>query len=207
MNSGHSWVRHFASTRRSGDCKNEILSRSPVGFASFNGSFISNRCMSREYFREDAVISETARSWCIRFSEMCLEVTWFSVKHDIASEAVKKFSRILLRSYTERIEPATCQNYFARIVNSARRDSFSRSDVCCYTIGTRVSSTDHLCIIAIKVQIRFPLFRDTCSRDEVIKFDWQMDNRITGSRSKLINELQCYKIIHHAKLLFVEHCM
>jgi len=98
------------------------------------------------------------RSWCIRFSEMCLEkVTWFSAKHDVASEAVKKFSRILLRSCTERIDPVTCQNYFARLVNSARRDFFSRLDVCCHTVEIRALSTNQPCII--KVRIRFPLSR------------------------------------------------
>lgn len=93
---------------------------------------------------------------------MCLEkVTRFSVKHGVASEVVKKFSRILLGSYTERIEPATCQNYFARVANSARRDFFPRPDVCRHTVETRASSTDQLCIIAIKVRIRFPLSRHT----------------------------------------------
>ena len=93
---------------------------------------------------------------------MCLEeVTWLSAKHDVASAAVKKFSRILLRntSPTKRIEPVTRENYFARAVNSARRDFFSRPDVCCHTTETRASSTDQLCIIAIKVRIRFPLSR------------------------------------------------
>lgn len=66
------------------------------------------------------------RSWCIRFAEMCLKkVTRFPTKHDAASEAVRKFPHILLRSYTERIDPAKCQNYFIQPVNSAHRDFFS----------------------------------------------------------------------------------
>lgn len=69
--------------------------------------------------------SRGQRSWCIRYPEMCLKkVTRFPTKNDVASEAVKKFARILLGSYTERIEPATCQNYFVEAVNSASRDFF-----------------------------------------------------------------------------------
>lgn len=40
------------------------------------------------------------------------------------SEAVKKFTRILLGSYAEQIEPATCQNYFVEAANSVSRDFF-----------------------------------------------------------------------------------
>lgn len=115
---------------------------------------------------------------------MCLEeVTWFSAKHDVTSAAVKKFSRILLRSRTERIEPVTCQNYFARAVNSARRDFFSRLDVCCHTAETRASSTDQLCIIAIEVRIRFPLSRHAAMMKLSSSIDEKLRNYKIGNRN------------------------
>lgn len=94
-------------------------------------------------------------------SQKCVWGRWlgFSVQHDAASEVVKKFPRILLRACAVRIEPPTCQNYLARVVSSARRDFFSRPDVRRRTVETRAPGADQLCIIAIKVRIRFPLSR------------------------------------------------
>jgi len=110
------------------------------------------------------------RSWCIRFLEMCLEeVTWFFAKHDV--EAVKKFSRILLRSCTERIDPVTCQNYFARLVNSARRDFFSRLLSYGRNKSLEYESTLHN-------QGTNPLSIISSCRDEVIKFDRWLNYKI-----------------------------
>lgn len=86
-------------------------------------SLRANQCAFHGYSRMEN--SRGQRSWCIRHAEMCLKkVTRFPTKNDVASEAVKKFTRILLGSCTGRIEPATCQNYFIEALNSASRDFF-----------------------------------------------------------------------------------
>lgn len=128
-------------------------------FTSLNDNLSLNQCIyiSRIFLRKCSDIRDSAILVIyIRFAEMCLKkVTRFPTKHDVASEAVKKFPHILLRSYTERIEPAKCQNYFIQPVNSVRRDFFSRSDVCRHERSTSVSEqkirADRFCIIITMV--------------------------------------------------------